>query len=73
MRSRAISSTGPSAASGSTAACGTAAAATGASAFLAARLVARLASEATVFSRTSSITAIGALSPLRASTLMIRV
>ncbi|COX42029.1 Uncharacterised protein [Mycobacterium tuberculosis] len=34
---------------------------------------ARLASEVTVFSRTSSITAIGALSPLRASILMIRV
>ena len=57
----------------STAACGAAAAATGAAFLLAAVRRARLASDVTVFSRTSSMTAIGALSPWRASTLMMRV
>src|SRR5690606_3722363 len=40
--------------------------------FFAARLVAFSASEVTVFSATSSITAIGALSPLRGTVLVIR-
>ena len=62
-----------SASSGSTAACGAAAAATGAAFFAAPARRARLASDVTVFSRTSSMTAIGALSPWRASTLMMRV